>query len=255
MESDKVNNLQENKPPLKDSIDKYLQPALLIALTTAFCYYIGYSYVSAYFARLGIHDNIIDLPSSYYIMKSLFGIMIGLIIVYFLWVHKRNDMQNKRLRSFKENSIILVLAIPLIYQAITDHNYYLLGIGLFMIIIYCLSVYENRFYTSIWESRGFIGKSILIMVAISIMSSLSSFFGRHHAKLTIEGYGVGITFIKIKTKTKITDIDNNNNLILIIHNDKKYYLVNQENPAPLNPFIYVIPDDQVEFVVLNKSVK
>ncbi len=138
MKSDKVNSLEEIKPPLNNSIDKYLQPALLIALITAFCYYIGYSYASAYFSRLGIQFDFIDLPTSYYIIKSLFGIMMGLIIIYFLWLHKRSDILNQRWRSFKENSVMLILIIPLIYQAITDHNYYLLVIGLFMILIYIL---------------------------------------------------------------------------------------------------------------------
>jgi hypothetical protein len=234
------------------NIDKCLQPALLIALITAMSYYIGHSYTSGYLSRLGIKHEFIEFPTTYYFLKSLIGVTFGIISIYFMWFYKRSDTQSKTLRSALDNIFYLILAAILIYQGISEDNYSLLALSGFLVLFYFISVY-NKLRINI-KSNPFIIIGICL-ICISLMSSFASFFGRNHARLTIEGRGVDITFIKIKTKTKLTDIDNNNNLILIMHNDKKYYLVNQENPAPLKPLIYIIHDDQVEFVVLNRSMK
>lgn len=245
-----MEEIQDNKntEPLP-AIREYLQPALLITLVTAFCYYIGYSYTSAFFNRFGIQNKFIDLPTSYYLMESSSSIILGIVIIYFLYFYKTEDLKIKR---FKENAYIFIFSVLYLYQAIIERSYFNLGISVLLLLWFIILIYINKPY----EFKGFIGKIIIVCMAIPLMSSLSSLLGRQHAKQTIEGSGPGIIFVKMKTKTNVSDINKNDNkFILIIHNDKKYYLVKQENPAPLNPLVYVIPDDQVEFVVLNKSIE
>ena len=41
-------------------------------------------------------------------------------------------------------------------------------------------------------------------------------------------------------------------LILIIHSEGKYYVVEKQKPAPEFPEVYIIPDEQVKFAVVKK---
>jgi hypothetical protein len=232
------------------NIDKYLHPALLIALITAISYYIGHSYTSGYLSRLGIKHEFIEFPTTYYFLKSIIGVTFGIIVIFFMWFYKRSDTQSKTLRSALDNIFYLIGAAILIYQGISEDNYSLLALSVLLILFYFISVYNKLIID--WKSNPFaiIG---ICFICIGLMSGFASFFGRNHAILTIEGRGVEITFIKIKTKVNLDNLDNKKNLILIMHNDKKYYITEQKMPAPLNPYVYVVPDDQVELVVLTGS--
>jgi len=179
----------------------------------------------------------------------MIGVTFGIIFIYFIWFYKRNDIHNNTLRSALDNSFSLIFAGSFIYQGISENNFFLLVAGIILLLFYFISVYNKLIIN--WKSNPFAVISICL-ICISLMSNFASFFGRNHAKLTIEGEGVEITFVKIKTKTNFDNLDNNK-LILIMHNDKKYYITEQKKPAPLNPYIYVVPDDQIEMVVLTGS--
>jgi hypothetical protein len=245
MNKDNSSNLEKEV-----NIDKYLQPALLIALITAISYYIGYSYTSGYLGRLGIKHEFIEFTATYYFLKSIIGVTIGFIILFFIWFYKRSDTQNKIFRSALDNIFSLIVAAILIYQGILEENNSLFILSAFLILFYFISVYDKSIINFKSNPFAIIG---IGFICISLMSSIASFFGRNDAISTIEGRGIGITFIKIKTKANIDILDNTKNFILIMHNDKKYYIIEKRTPASLNPLIYVIPDDQVELVVLTGS--
>jgi hypothetical protein len=232
------------------NIDKFLQPALLIALITVISYYIGHSYTSGYLGRMGIRHEFIEFPTTYYFLQSIIGVFFGIITIYFILFFKRSDNQSKTLRSALDNLFCLIVAAIFIYQGILEGNYSLFLLSAFLILFYFISIYTKVIIDLKYNKFAIIG---VCFICIGLMSIFASSSGRNHARLTIEGRGGDITFITIKTKANFDNLDNKKKLILIMHNDKKYYITEQKKPAPLNPCVYVVPDEQIELVVLTGS--
>lgn len=83
---------------------------------------------------------------------------------------------------------------------------------------------------------------------ILILSVFSSYFGQTHGGKTIDGTISNTIVVNIQTKGSIEQATKDKTLFLVMHRNGNYYLVEKENPAPKHPKVYIIPDNQVEWV-------
>jgi len=90
----------------------------------------------------------------------------------------------------------------------------------------------------------------IIFLCISL--ALSSNLGVTHAIHLIEGDGDNTFSINFTWKENPSTEIEGKELILIIHSEGKYYVIEKQKPAPEFPEVYIIPDEQVEFAVVKK---
>jgi len=89
---------------------------------------------------------------------------------------------------------------------------------------------------------------ILILMIFILAAAL---LGSYHAKKLGEGTLSDVIGIEFKTKRTFTEIDNKK-LILILHNEGKYFVVEKQNPLPEYPNVFILPDEQVEFAIMKR---
>jgi len=75
--------------------------------------------------------------------------------------------------------------------------------------------------------------------------------GINHAERLLEGNYA--TWVKLKTDSIITDLNKNKALILLLHYDNKYFLTRKITPIPNQPIVYIIPDNQIELVIMSRK--
>lgn len=92
---------------------------------------------------------------------------------------------------------------------------------------------------------------MILFLLISFCSSL--FVGDYHAKSLVEGEIGDLYMINFSWKENPPKEIEGKELMLIIHQESKYYVVNRQKPAPEYPEVYIIPDDQIKFAVMKKK--
>ena len=93
---------------------------------------------------------------------------------------------------------------------------------------------------------------LIIFMLILFLSLPNAFIGHMHAKYLIEGER-DIFSVNFSWKEDSPKEMEGKELIFIIYNENKYYVIAKQKPAPKNPEIYIIPDDQIKFVLMKKN--
>lgn len=233
------------------NLGKFVESALLIAIFTAVFYCFGWAHTDGFLRRLGLTNKLIEFSNTYYIMDSYLGIGLALLF-YFVGHYGTGNIENRKLQAFRRNIFILFYALVILFLSFQDDAkemfYFLVGFSILSVGIYL--------FTSI-NQYDLLPNSLIGKFGLGIIIFLSSLvgvaiLGMYHAKYTIEGKLSTVTQIQLKTKQDIPQINLENKYILLFHNDNKYFITKQENIAPEFPIVYIIPDDEVEFAIINK---
>lgn len=136
-------------------------------------------------------------------------------------------------KSFWSWSILIVLLFFLVLASLLIKNY--------------LEVFLNGY----WSTFQF----MIAAIAISISFYISTDIGEDSAEKLIEGDLPHLSTINfcLNESSPIFEEMGGKELILIIHQEGKYYIVNKQKPAPENPKVYIIPDDQIKFASIIRS--
>lgn len=234
----------------------YFESAFVIAGITAVGYILGWAYTDGYLSRLGIHHRSIEFPTSYYILESLPGIMAA-IFLYFLSYGKAFASVNPKVRPFLRNAYYPITALLMVYytfQQLAGWLFYLiLGSSVLLTIVYVVNSLSRRETDALGVLPKSIAGKLTALAGLVVGGVLvSGLVGDFQAGKTVEGSLHNTIRIQLKTKQPISQLESAKTLILILHHDNNYYITKQESPAPKFPDVYIIPDDQVEFVTLTK---
>jgi hypothetical protein len=101
-------------------------------------------------------------------------------------------------------------------------------------------------------SAHFLARISMCVAVLFFVVFASSVMGQIHAEGRIEGRTTNTISIEVATDGPLATAIDGKTLILILHKNNTYYLVEKQNPAPRHPTIYVIPDDQVSFAIQHK---
>ena len=120
--------------------------------------------------------------------------------------------------------------------------------SLFLLLYHYISEFNIKHY--IHDTQTTI---LIILLIISLLSISNAFYGHMHAKYLIEGERDAIS-VNFSWKEDSPKEMEGKELMLIIYSDHKYYVVAKQKPAPKYPEIYIIPDDQIKFVLMKKNL-
>ena len=99
----------------------------------------------------------------------------------------------------------------------------------------------------------FTDKMLNIFIFLVICFLISTYLGEYHAKNLVEGDTDQLFIINFSWKENSPKEIEGKELMLIIHQEGKYFVVSKQKPAPEYPEVYIIPDDQIKFAVMKKS--
>ena len=189
---------------MSKELSKFNNPTAIIAIIVSFSYIVGWVYAQAYFSRLGILHESLNLPALFYLSHAhwpLLRIFLAsiMIILFRMYYVKKYPISRP---STPAHKVVRLVALSIIFL-----------------------------FTSL---------------------ALSSNLGVTHAIHRIEGDSDNIFMINFSWKENPLSEIEGKELILIIHSEGKYYVVEKQKPAPEFPEVYIIPDEQVEFAVVKK---
>ena len=189
---------------MSKELSKFNNPTAIIAIIVSFSYVVGWVYAQAYFSRLGILHESLNLPALFYLSHAqlpLLRIFLAsiIIILFRMYYVKKHPISRPSTTTHK---VVRLVALSIIFL-----------------------------FTSL---------------------ALSSNLGVTHAIHRIEGDSDNIFTINFSWKENPLSEIEGKELILIIHSEGKYYVVEKQKPAPEFPEVYIIPDEQVKFAVVKK---
>jgi len=252
-------NDNDIEPKIKDNsnilsnynLSKILESALVIAVVTAMFYFFGWAYTDGFLHRIGLSSRLIEFSTTYYIKDSYLGVFFA-ILLYGVSYHLTKDVKNLTTKVFLRNIFILILGLFFFFLAfnggIKELFWFLIIFGFILIVVY-ISISVKQFELLPNSLKGKITLGLLILFLSSVIAWI---IGHYHAEQAIEGKSVGVPQIQLKAKQDIPQMNSESKYILLFHNDNKYFITKQEFVAPESPVVFVIPDDEVEFVILNK---
>ena len=135
-------------------------------------------------------------------------------------------------------------------------EYIILVIIMIILLIYLTKI--SRYYNKLLNLKkdNFLVFSLIIILIsfmfLNISMIFSGYVGEVHATRMIEGKNPYISINISWNENPMIEIDNKE-LILILHNEGNYYIVNKQYPAPEFPEIYVISDDQIKYAVIKMN--
>jgi hypothetical protein len=203
-----------------------LVPVVIVVFTILYYIYI-YNYYSAFFARLSIPLVSLNLPFTFYlsagikllpwIVATVLFIIAFIFILYLYIVIKFYKIMTNDPSNFGK---FLFEIAPKIKTADFILSYIVAPIFLFSLLFSLLFIFP--YYQGNWDARNLIdGESDNPKMVI-----------------TLKDNGINLT---------------NNALILVLYNDKNYYLIEKNISAPLHPRPYIIPDSEIKMVTFSAN--
>lgn len=253
-----ANDKDATSPP--NTLFRYLESSLIITLISTSLYFIGYGYYSSFFGRLSLPHNGLNLPISFYFQDIwpiwLFGIFIILISFYFGY---KKPPTNFMEAAFGNLVVIITSIIGIIwllptafefnaYNSITASK----GVLTFLFIIFFCTVSAGKKHFSLahffykFDSKG---RLIIVMFYILFIFILASFYGNIHATLLLGGFDGQEASLELNEKNN--DMQSKS-LMLVLHYDRNYYLVEKNISLPKYPLMYIVPDDQVKIAKVHR---
>ncbi|OPY55085.1 MAG: hypothetical protein A4E48_00155 [Methanosaeta sp. PtaU1.Bin060] len=232
------------------------EPTIIIALVTSIFYTSISGYYIAYFKRLSIPFYTLDLPFTFYlnagngILYALYYLIIlvslGGSLEIAVKMYKNGKFDRRDLFWFISGLCIFALLLLFIFNFVKN-IFFILFVLLMTIHFYdfIYKKYRNKNYETLTVQNLFI-------VAFIICISIPSYLGTINADKLIGG-DAGSLEVKLDLDNKSPDLLNKT-LILVVHSDGKYYLVEKNKSIPKEPNLYIIPDHQIKSIVV-KPVK
>ena len=188
---------------MSKELSKFLDPVAFITIIASITYIFGWSYTQAYFSRIGIQYESLNLSSSFFSCNAVWAFAVMGILIMVL------DVITYKIKYFKE--------------------------------------LKNLYFST------FRDKASIILIFLLLSLIISCYLGDQCAKKVVEGEADKVFMINFSWKENPPKDMEGKELILIIHQEGKYYVVNKQKPAPKYPEVYIISDDQIKFAVIKKS--
>ena len=238
----------ENQPAsIEDTLTKYLEPVLIIAVLTASIYFVGYLYIQTFLSRFGLQRSV-DITFEFIVTQSIGAIYIAILLFgAFIYVFYR-PLTN-RYSVALANLPFLVLAFFFLRYSVNPSDNQMTSIlfpilGILIMLLFLGMVYAK--IALLWDFwHATIERRILVILTLLLIISLLSIsLGSFHATTLIEDTKTETRFF-LKGNSSI-DIEGRD-MVVILHRNEFYFVTPRVKPAPRYPRVYIIHDKQIEF--------
>lgn len=242
---------EEQKDKELKSESKYYIP-VMISLIIGVIYSSGFYYSFNYLSYFNLyHFESLSIQPSYYLINAAVPISIGIVILSPLLL----PFSESRFKAGIHNLTILIPAILLFISYYYLSLYYSRGIiyGTFgiiipflLVIIYIVFSINKLSIRDIFLvpdfKRQVLGLLYLAIILLCICDGVSELSAMHIIK--------GDKIITFNWNGNPPEDINNKEFVPIFHYNGNYYVAERMKPAPKNPIVYAIPENQVESAVI-----
>lgn len=237
-------------------LSKLAESAVVLTLSIAAMYCIGWAFVDSYLFQLGIPYDAMNITSDQYLRSGAFPVILvvaGVVLSLSKGRHKPVTIKE----SFAVNGhwFVLVTIVSLLFYS-TSRNARAFAIFMFMIFYLGLLVFVlsksslgyHWFVASLYKKLF-----ILLFVFLSLLITAGA-LGQFVARLVITGKGFGgEKKIKIEPKDPNLVQFKDKEFILVMFRDDLYYLI---DPSVLEerPKILVIPKDEIKYATIYRAI-
>lgn len=239
-----------------------MDSTIIIAVLTSCLYFFGYGLLISYYGNLSISINFLTIPLLDYLTAGLSPLLVVFsIVVLSIWFWSQNPENYENSRSYKKivifGNIFFAFKVCIIYYVVVFDFISNVIIKILIVILLLISfiypTFKNKSVLSFYGSN-LIYKLILVSILIIFVYSSGCILGNLAAEKTIHGtssHSNEVQQLILKDKT-ITEIENIN-LILVLINENKYYFIEKNVTITRYPKLYIIPNDQIEIVILKST--
>lgn len=239
---------------------KLLESGILIALLMALLFFVNWCFFKAYYTRLGISPELIILPLDTSLSISMSAIVVGVVIIgAFFYSIIEGINKNDRFSIASSNYLVLFVAgqaLWFTYISFSINSWILLDILYFIGSLsffgyFLWFIYKKKEFKFLWDTEEN-GKLFVVILLISSLALTGFITGNIQATRTIQGELQGSNIVNFYLSNPNFSELKDKQLICISHFEEKYYVTPLEKNAPISPTIYVIPDNQVELVIMKR---
>jgi hypothetical protein len=231
------------------TISKYLERATILTISIGALYYLGWLQVDSYLRRIGINHLSLNLPTTHYLRQGYLAVSITLLFVNLFSSQEQPAPKNKR-DALLINLILLPLLIFVLFpnSSLSRQQYYfnlfVLGIVILPLVV---ATFRRQSVFHIPPSLNLIHRILLLLFVFALLSVRAMNEGDLRGKKAIEGNSSEVSGITFVWNNEIPADIEGKQLILILHHEDKYYVVERASPAPVHPRVYIVPDDIVKY--------
>lgn len=234
---------------------RLFEPAIIIALVTGALYLIGYTYHNSFFSRLSLPNRILNLPTAVYLREAFVYclLFVTLGLPSFIGADKRPQTF---LQALKGNLLgMAFVTLSIIYIIRTYSNWTDLR-RLFLVpipvLVTCLTLAKRRISVAHSVYRGsWLTRIWFAALAVVFTSSFAAVFGDIHATKLIEGSLHNSMVISLELKDG-TNFQEGKQLILIMHHNGNYFIVERQHKVPKYPTVHIISDSQIAVAIIKR---
>jgi len=254
----KENSDSGDSPWAPSTLSRYVGPTLILALVTAFFYFVGRGYYWAFFRRLSLSSIDLNFPITSYFMVAIPPCLMIFVlsIISFHGAKKRPTTFFQALRGNLVFIALFVFAIIFLLR-IWENWFYTVVIvqGLICVVGFVLYSIRHRstanlFYRHLWP-YSWLWRIVWSIGGMLCLSLFAAFMGDTDATKLIEGTLASSSEITLELKSTNINLQSKS-LILVYHHNGNYYVVEKSKPAPKRPRVYIIPDSQVKMATLRR---
>jgi hypothetical protein len=266
----------------KNSLSKYIGPAVILALATSIFYLFGMIYQSVYFDRISFPYQSLNLPPTMYLLPiiaivftniGLYIILIEIQTVY--WVHFASESIKTMPKYKKSFPALIAIFIYTLFYILVYNVSSKIFISSNMIFMYmalmAYILFKNNFTIKFINIKNFYhlmliangltyitdNKNLPFVNVLSyflafnlfISGSLVYSLANSHASDLIEGTPRNYE-VKLDLNNSSCNLPGDT-FILVMQQEGFLYLVKKEVPAPLHSTLYVVPATKFNYATIN----
>lgn len=242
-----MSNLEKDKE-VKSKYYAYVSISIVIGIIYSSGFYYSFNYLS-YFNLYDFES--LSIPPIYYIVNAALP-TISSILILSLLLFEVPDLP-PRFNNVIHNFPVLIF-LPLI-SVIAYHREIISGIfgvmhGIIMpftLFIFCISLLWNKLSIQDFILMYDFKMQVFCIVALTLLFVSTVGIVGHWKATSITQ---GDTIIVFNWNGNPPEGIDNKDLVPIFHHDGIYYVTERIKPAPKNPIVHIIPDNQVESAVI-----
>lgn len=236
-------------------ISKIIEPATIITIIFGVTYIYGWVYINFYFAVFGIQHKYLDLPIYFYVNEAILPLIFILLISWWS-LSGENDNISTIKQSIRHNFLMLIVAIIIFYIGIKEYPnnaaYPFFAISGFMFVLFIyLSTVKFSLHSN-WKKFDINIKMTCTLIFFTFLFIIASYSGAISAINTIEGT-TKVEIINFSWKDNPPEEFKNKELILVMHYEGNFYVIEKQKPAPDFPELFIIPDNKIKYVTIKRS--
>lgn len=255
-----IDNKKERERPFwynKIILSNLSEPAIMIAFITATFYIFISSYYISYFQRLSISFHALDLPFTFYLKA---GNSILYVLYYLILLATSIGSLKTAIKLYKKGArdkefIFMSISFLCFFAFVLYTVLNLVGnisiiISILLLIMFILVFPYENYKRGDYKNLNFMN-IFLITLIISVITPAP--LGINDAEKLIGG-AAGSVEVKLILNSNIPDLLNKE-LVLAIHSDSRYYLVEKNETLPKEVNLYIIPDNQIKMIIAKPVIK